>query len=390
MTRSDAAPWVALSTLVRPGGAPRLPPRVLSALGARLAEAHRASRRADPPVDPVAGDLRARFDAVVAPFLPEAAAEVGRELLGELADASRHALGPVRLGSVASLADLRTDPAGAEVPPLDVPQGGPVGDPARDLAHLVDVLGVSCLAPLLDGYSGVLGSGACGPFDEPGSLAGRARAWADLLPLPETLPVAGPKSSPAARKLSEGLARAGDRRRWDARYRDQGVLEEPAANLVALADFMPRRGTCLDLAAGAGRNSLWLARRGLAVTACDLSPVALRLARQRAGAEGLALATLECDLERGELPEGPFALVVCHHFLDRGVLARIPEMLVPGGALVMIHPTTVNLERHPRPGRRFLLAPGELEGLVGDLVPMTYEESWKDDRHEARVVARRN
>lgn len=58
----------------------------------------------------------------------------------------------------------------------------------------------------------------------------------------------------------------------------------------------------LDLGCGAGDNSLYLARRGFAVTAVDIAPTAIAMARAKAQAEGLAVRFLVLDAaEIGDL-----------------------------------------------------------------------------------------
>ncbi len=52
--------------------------------------------------------------------------------------------------------------------------------------------------------------------------------------------------------------------------------------------------------------------------------------------------------------------------------------------------TTTNLERNPRPSRRFLVQPGETVSTLTGLTILEADEGWTaEDRHEARVVARR-
>jgi SAM-dependent methyltransferase len=159
---------------------------------------------------------------------------------------------------------------------------------------------------------------------------------------------------------------------------------------VALAPLLPPRGRALDVAGGAGRHALWLARRGLAVTLADVSGVALAIAADRARAEGLRLATVELDLEAAPLPAGPWDVIVCAYFLDRRLLAALPAALAPGGLLAVAHATRRNLERHPRPGPSHVLEEGELPSLVRGVEVLSYEEGWLESgRHEARLVARR-
>lgn len=187
-----------------------------------------------------------------------------------------------------------------------------------------------------------------------------------------------------------------ERNRWDARYRERGPeARDPAPFVRSLDAVLPRgdggarRPAALDVAGGAGRHAIWLARRGLDVTLADFSPVALDLARQAAVAAGVALRTLEVDLETAPLPASAFDLILSVDFLYRPLFAAFPGALAPGGLLVVAHPTRSNLARHPHPSARFLLDDGELPRLARGLAVVRYEEGWFDDRHEARLVARK-
>ena len=181
-----------------------------------------------------------------------------------------------------------------------------------------------------------------------------------------------------------------DRERWDARYREGGEgSADPSPFLIALDAILPRQRRALDVAGGSGRNALWLARRGLDVTLADISSVALDLARARAEAERLPLHTIALDLESEPLPAGPWDVIVCVRFLWRPLFAEAAIALAENGLLVVAHPTRSNLLRHPRPGSHHLLDDGELPGLVSNLAVVSYEEGWRDDLHEAQLVARR-
>lgn len=84
---------------------------------------------------------------------------------------------------------------------------------------------------------------------------------------------------------------------WDARYRAQARLfrEEPDDTLVELASLLVP-GTALDLGAGKGRNSLWLAKQGRDVVAVDASAVALDRLRSAAATEGVTVGTVATDV----------------------------------------------------------------------------------------------
>jgi SAM-dependent methyltransferase len=76
-----------------------------------------------------------------------------------------------------------------------------------------------------------------------------------------------------------------DARTWDERYAATELVWSVGPNQFVeaeCADLAP--GRALDLAAGEGRNAIWLARRGWDVTAVDFSQVALDKGRTLAGA----------------------------------------------------------------------------------------------------------
>jgi len=120
---------------------------------------------------------------------------------------------------------------------------------------------------------------------------------------------------------------------WNERYRTREAIDlEPAAVLVhAVAEGTP--GRALDLACGAGRNALWLARQGWDVMAIDGAEEAIRIVQ----GHDANIATRVLDLERDEpLPfdEASFDLVVILYFLHRPLFAEAERVLRPGGMLV--------------------------------------------------------
>lgn len=182
-----------------------------------------------------------------------------------------------------------------------------------------------------------------------------------------------------------------DRERWDAKYAaaEGPARDEPDAFVVRALERLgppPRDARrALDLAAGLGRHAILAARRGWDVTAWDVSPVGLERLRQRAAADGVEVATSAVDVlatPRPDLGE-PFDLVICVLFLDRDLLARLHELVVPGGHLVFAT-ATVDLPGD-KPPKRYRLERGELaQGVAGfDLV----EHVESDGR--AGVLARR-
>ena len=179
-----------------------------------------------------------------------------------------------------------------------------------------------------------------------------------------------------------------DQERWDARYRKQSDGDAFAASELlepALAWLRSERGdleglTALDLACGAGRNSLRLAESGFRVDAVDVSAEGLALGQRRAEQRGASrdagdIRWIQADLDAGLPVSGPYDLVVMIRYLDLQLLAGAIELLRPGGVLVV--------ELHMDPGAElvsgprnpdFLAAPGALAAVTADLTPWLLEE----------------
>ena len=138
-----------------------------------------------------------------------------------------------------------------------------------------------------------------------------------------------------------------DRERWNGKWRERaGELETEAPILSDHAQLFPRRGKAIDLAGGAGRNAIWLARRGMTVTLVDVSDVALDKAERRAREAGLAerMRFYRLDLE-APLPFAPtFDVVLVMHYLDRERRGEFAGLLHEGGLLVATHPTSGRYE----------------------------------------------
>uniref|UniRef100_E6PMG2 Methyltransferase domain-containing protein n=1 Tax=mine drainage metagenome TaxID=410659 RepID=E6PMG2_9ZZZZ len=96
-------------------------------------------------------------------------------------------------------------------------------------------------------------------------------------------------SAPASPAPASGFGDA--RGMWDARFAQPGLLFGATANafLQREAQRMAPRSRVLSVADGEGRNSIWLAEQGHAVTAFDLSPVAVAKARAWAAERGQSL-----------------------------------------------------------------------------------------------------
>lgn len=197
-----------------------------------------------------------------------------------------------------------------------------------------------------------------------------------------------------------------DRHAWDDRYRDREWLWTTDANRFVVqetAGLTP--GRALDLAAGEGRNAVWLAKQGWEVTAVDFSGVALGRASDLAAREGVTITAVEADLREYTPVVGAFDLVLLSYLhlppvFFRDVLARASDSLAPGGTLVIIGHDLSNIEQGyggPQ-SPEVLYTPDSLVTDLGDLeivkaekVDRPYEaEEGTFTAIDALVVARKS
>lgn len=89
---------------------------------------------------------------------------------------------------------------------------------------------------------------------------------------------------------------------WDNRYSGDAYAygTEPNNFLASMIDNLPP-GNVPCLGEGEGRNAVWLARQGRAVTAVDLSSVGLEKAQRLAGAQGVEITTIHVNLSEFEI-----------------------------------------------------------------------------------------
>lgn len=141
---------------------------------------------------------------------------------------------------------------------------------------------------------------------------------------------------------------------WDRRYAERELVWSagPTQVVAEFARDLPP-GRALDLAAGEGRNALWLGERGWRVTAVDFSRVALDraagLARDRLS-DPDAVQLVRADLAAYRPPSEAFDLVLVVYLqvpaeLRRTVLGAAASALAPGGRLLVLAHDSENLAR---------------------------------------------
>lgn len=139
---------------------------------------------------------------------------------------------------------------------------------------------------------------------------------------------------------------------WSRRFEGPGFLfgTEPNRWLREHASLWRRGQRVLCVADGEGRNSVWLAGRGLRVDAFDIAPVGVAKARGLAAQRGVQVNFALADGDRLAWPErlydGVAAIFV--QFADPAQRARLFANIVgclkPGGTLVLQGYTPRQLE----------------------------------------------
>ena len=129
--------------------------------------------------------------------------------------------------------------------------------------------------------------------------------------------------------------KAGSREKWDQRYREQ-VFDsriEPNPFLKAYVDAA-KPGKALCLAAGNGRNAVFLAERGFEVDAVDISAEGLHLCTRLAKARGVSVTPILADLLEHELGDSIYDLITKFYYYQPLLFEPICRSLRPGGHLM--------------------------------------------------------
>jgi hypothetical protein len=130
--------------------------------------------------------------------------------------------------------------------------------------------------------------------------------------------------------------------KWDRQYAEEGYIfgTAPNAFLTAEAHRFKPRGRILVPGDGEGRNGVWLAEQGFAVTSVEASSVGVGKARALAAARGVQLEIHSANLDTWGWPldafDGVAAIFV--HFephVRRSMHRRMLAALKAGGVLLL-------------------------------------------------------
>lgn len=178
-----------------------------------------------------------------------------------------------------------------------------------------------------------------------------------------------------------------DRERWNKKYLQGFEADREPSKLVVDYYRYANVGRALDIAAGVGRNSLFLATNGFMVDSVDISDVAV----EKLKSLHPNITPIQADLKEYRPKAEYYDLVLNINFLERSLFPYIIECLRKDGVLIF----ETFLEGSPsKTTRDFLLRENELIHSFLKLSVIYYEEKTVinhkgEEAKKAYLVARK-
>ena len=181
-----------------------------------------------------------------------------------------------------------------------------------------------------------------------------------------------------------------DQKHWDKRFgkKDFAFGKKPNPFLKKTIHLLPK-GRALDIAAGEGRNAVFLAQYGFEVDAVDISEKGLKKAQKLAKVKGIKINTFLVDLDQYQVEKERYDLIANFYFLKRRLIPRIKKGLKKGGRVIfetyLLEHRTLGTEG-PKQAKYFL-KPNELLKLFKDFRILFYREGIFREGEKKKAVA---
>ena len=163
---------------------------------------------------------------------------------------------------------------------------------------------------------------------------------------------------------------------------------EPAQFLVEHIKLLPK-GRVLDVAMGAGRNAIYLAKTGFDVEGVDISPEAVNIALESARRAGITIRAETADMEGNyRIEKGVYDAIICFNYLQRPLIPQIKDGLRKGG-MVVYETFIVDQVQFGKPKNpNYLLKHNELLNMFRDFRCLRYREGIIEGRKAtASIIA---
>jgi SAM-dependent methyltransferase len=177
--------------------------------------------------------------------------------------------------------------------------------------------------------------------------------------------------------------------KWNQRYAEDSYRKNNP--VVLLQDWLPNFpvGKALDVACGAGRNSIFLAQSGFQVDAIDISPEGLSKARQLAESQGLNINWIEHDLDQAFQFDTEYNLIIVMWYVNLALVSRLCDCLATGGYLLCEEHLITDQDVIGPSSSNYRIAPGALREAVSGLDVLLYEEIIENGSDGERVASAR-
>jgi tellurite methyltransferase len=177
--------------------------------------------------------------------------------------------------------------------------------------------------------------------------------------------------------------------KWNQRYAEDSYRKNNP--VVLLQDWLPKLpvGKALDVACGAGRNSMFLAQAGFNVDAIDISPAGLHKARQQAQSQGLNINWIEHDLDQAFQFDTDYDLIIVMWYVNLALITRLCDCLAAGGYLLCEEHLITDQDVIGPNSTNYRVAPGSLREAVSGLDIMLCEETIENGSDDERVASAR-
>lgn len=171
--------------------------------------------------------------------------------------------------------------------------------------------------------------------------------------------------------------------KWDAIYSQSACNDDSVTQVLSEHPFLlPSTGTALDLACGLGSNAIFLAKHGLAVTALDISSVAINKLAHYSSEHKLTINACQQQITPDSLKADSFDVIVVSRFLDRTLMNAIIGALKPNGLLFYQTFTREKVIHTPPHNPEYRLANNELLALFAPLTVVFYQENALIGQHQ--------
>jgi SAM-dependent methyltransferase len=165
---------------------------------------------------------------------------------------------------------------------------------------------------------------------------------------------------------------------WDERYGSEAYAYGKTPNRFLADNYsvLPK-GNVLSLAEGEGRNAVFLAKQGYAVTAVDASQVGLQKAKQLADENGVSIELVHADLAAFDLGENRWDGIISIFFpLPSALRKELYKKVIAGlktNGVFLVEAYTPNQLKHGTGGGSSVDTMQTKESLSRELEGLTFK-----------------